>query len=50
MSTHEHALLELSGLREVVEETGVATLIDRGFQGMARGDGAGPRALARAGR
>ena len=35
-SCHEHALLELSGLRGLLEETGVATLVDRGFRGMAR--------------
>jgi DDE superfamily endonuclease len=35
-SCHEHALLELSGLRELLEETGVATVVDRGFRGMAR--------------
>jgi hypothetical protein len=35
-SCHEHALLELSGLTQLLEETGVATLVDRGFRGMAR--------------
>jgi hypothetical protein len=35
-SCHEHALLELSGLTERLDATGVAALIDRGFRGMAR--------------
>jgi hypothetical protein len=35
-SCHEHELLELSGVREVLEVTDVAALVDRGFRGMAR--------------
>jgi DDE superfamily endonuclease len=35
-SCHEHALLELSGVRDVLDATQVAALVDRGFRGMAR--------------
>jgi hypothetical protein len=34
---HERELLELSGLGEVLAASGVATIIDRGFRGMAKG-------------
>jgi hypothetical protein len=34
---HEQELLELSGLGEVLAASGVATIIDRGFRGMAKG-------------
>jgi hypothetical protein len=34
---HEQELLMLSGLGEVLEASGVATIIDRGFRGMAKG-------------
>jgi hypothetical protein len=34
-SCHEHELIELSGLGEVLDATGVAGLLDRGFRGMA---------------
>jgi DDE superfamily endonuclease len=33
---HEQELLELSGLEEVLDATGVATLLDRGFRGIAK--------------
>jgi DDE superfamily endonuclease len=33
---HEHELVELSGLGEVLDASGVATIIDRGFRGMAK--------------
>ena len=33
---HEQELMELSGLGQVLDDTGVANLIDRGFRGMAR--------------
>jgi hypothetical protein len=33
---HEHELVELSGLGEVLDGSGVATIIDRGFRGMAK--------------
>jgi len=33
---HEHELLALSGLGEVLDATGVATILDRGFRGRAR--------------
>jgi len=36
-SCHEHELIELSGLGEVLDATGVASLLDRGFQGLATG-------------
>jgi hypothetical protein len=32
---HEQELVELSGLREVLDASGVATLLDRGFRAMA---------------
>jgi hypothetical protein len=32
---HEQELVELSGLREVLDASGVASLLDRGFRGMA---------------
>jgi hypothetical protein len=35
-SCHEHALLELSDVRDVLDATKVAALVDRGFRGMAR--------------
>jgi hypothetical protein len=35
-SCHEHALLELSGMREVLDATDVTALVDRGFRGLAR--------------
>lgn len=35
-SCHEHELLRLSGLADLLETTGVAALIDRGFWGMAK--------------
>jgi hypothetical protein len=35
-SCHEHELLALSGLGKVVEASGVATLLDRGFRGLAK--------------
>jgi hypothetical protein len=34
-SCHEHELVELSGLGGVLDASGVATIIDRGFRGMA---------------
>jgi hypothetical protein len=34
---HEQELLVLSGLGEVLDASGVATIIDRGFRGMAKG-------------
>jgi hypothetical protein len=34
-SGHEHELLTLSGLEEVLQASGVASLLDRGFRGMA---------------
>jgi DDE superfamily endonuclease len=34
-SCHEHELIELSGLGEVLDATGVGGLLDRGFRGMA---------------
>jgi hypothetical protein len=33
---HEHALLELSGVRDALDATGVSALVDRGFRGLAR--------------
>jgi hypothetical protein len=35
-SCHEHALLALSGVREALDDTQVAALVDRGFRGLAR--------------
>jgi hypothetical protein len=35
-SCHEHELLALSGLGEVLDTTGVTNLLDRGFRGLAR--------------
>jgi hypothetical protein len=35
-SCHEHALLELSGVRDVLDATQVAALVDPGFRGLAR--------------
>jgi hypothetical protein len=35
-SCHEHELLELSGLRAVLDVTDVTSLVDRGFRGMAK--------------
>jgi hypothetical protein len=34
-SCHEHELIELSGLGEVLDASGIAGLMDRGFRGMA---------------
>jgi hypothetical protein len=36
-SCHEHELLVLSGLGEVLDATDVASLLDRGFRGLAKG-------------
>jgi DDE superfamily endonuclease len=36
-SCHEHELLVVSGLGEVLDATGVATILDRGFRGLAKG-------------
>jgi DDE superfamily endonuclease len=44
-SCHEHELLEVSGVRAVLDATGVTALVDRGFRGTAK-----VRALARADR
>jgi hypothetical protein len=44
-SCHEHELLKVSGVRAVLDATGVSALVDRGPR-----DGQGPRALARADR
>jgi hypothetical protein len=35
-SCHEHELLVLSGLGEVLDATGVTTILDRGFRGLAK--------------
>jgi DDE superfamily endonuclease len=35
-SCHEHELLELSGLDQLLDATGVANLLDRGFRGLAK--------------
>jgi hypothetical protein len=35
-SCHEHELIELSGLGEVLDATGAVSLLDRGFRGMAK--------------
>jgi hypothetical protein len=35
-SCHEHELLALSGLDRVLDAAGVATILDRGFRGMAK--------------
>ena len=35
-SCHEHELVDLSGLGEVLDTSGVAGLLDRGFRGMAK--------------
>jgi len=35
-SCHEHELLTLSGLDAVLDASGVATILDRGFRGTAR--------------
>ncbi len=35
-SCHEHELVELSGLGEVLDTAGVASLLDRGFRGLAK--------------
>jgi hypothetical protein len=35
-SCHEHELVDLSGLGEVLDASGVAGLLDRGFRGMAK--------------
>ena len=35
-SCHEHALLELSGVGDALDTTGVTALVDRGFRGLAR--------------
>ena len=44
-SCHEHELLKVSGVRAVLDATGVTALVDREFRGMAKA-----RALARADR
>jgi hypothetical protein len=36
-SCHEHELIALSGLGEVLDAAGVASLLDRGFRGLAKG-------------
>jgi hypothetical protein len=36
-SCHEHELIELSGLGEVLDDVEVPSLLDRGFRGMAKG-------------
>jgi hypothetical protein len=36
-SCHEHELVELSGLGEVLDAASVASLLDRGFRGLAKG-------------
>jgi DDE superfamily endonuclease len=33
---HEHELLQLSGLDQLLDATGVASLLDRGFRGLAK--------------
>ncbi|HEX8930677.1 MAG TPA: transposase family protein [Actinomycetota bacterium] len=38
-SCYEHELIELSGLGEVLDAAGVASLLDRGFWGLAKGRG-----------
>jgi hypothetical protein len=35
-SCHEHELIELSGLSEVLDAADVASLLDRGFRGLAK--------------
>jgi hypothetical protein len=35
-SCHEHELLEVSGVRAVLDATDVVTLVDRGFRGLAK--------------
>jgi hypothetical protein len=35
-SCHEHELLVVSGIAQVLDATGVAALVDRGFRGMAK--------------
>jgi hypothetical protein len=35
-SCHEHELLQLSGLDQLLDATGVASLLDRGFRGLAK--------------
>jgi hypothetical protein len=35
-SCHEHELLRLSGLDQLLDATGVASLLDRGFRGLAK--------------
>ncbi len=35
-SCHEHELVELAGLGELLDGVGVATLLDRGFRGLAK--------------
>jgi DDE superfamily endonuclease len=35
-SCHEHEMIELSGLGEVLDTAGVVSLLDRGFRGMAK--------------
>jgi hypothetical protein len=36
-SCHEHELIQLSGLGEVLDAASVASLLDRGFRGLAKG-------------
>jgi hypothetical protein len=42
-SCHEHELLELSGLDQLLDATGVANLLDRGFRGWRRPTSTGMR-------
>jgi DDE superfamily endonuclease len=35
-SCHEHELIELAGLGGMLDSSGVATIVDRGFRGMAK--------------
>ena len=35
-SCHEHELLELAGLQGVLDTSGVASIVDRGFRGLAK--------------
>jgi hypothetical protein len=42
-SCHEHELLALSGLGEVLDPSGVASLLDRGFRGWRSSASTGTR-------
>ena len=44
-SCHEHELLEVSGVRAVLDATGVTALVDRGFRGMAKAGARGRHRL-----